>query len=524
MNINKPKRMMAVILTVLILSVTVLTGCNNGAGAVTPGASATEVPPPENTPQATNLGTFTVVMPDNGSYQVGQENETIKKAIIDKIVIDRGVLVDMNMVPLPYDDYFNAINTLAGSGQPIDCIIDNYSTFNVYSGIQGLCVPLDNLLLEDGQNLLQKIDQPRWQKVTANNSILAIPNMALVEETCLYARKDMLDMLGMPMPTSREGFIGTLIALSTLPSDITPLAINWNQALDYMTYLHHVPANEFANEGEGYFMREEDKFFIEFMDMMKRFYAKGYIPQDFFDLTDKEVTTLFTSGLAMMYVSEYTDVASDYKKLLSVSPTADVALVSNPSYRRMVEPIMSAEEPISEICIFASYGQNHKAAMTYYDWMLTDVEKYETTKIGIMGKHLNFNNMAHEYEYLGDFANAETPYHSLYGFGMTNHALYPPLLPLNGDATDIKCQTLQKNSYDLIANARVRDEGRYELSQEVQGALYYYRTEMDEAVKRYIKGEIDANKFKQYLYNNKGNIEIITSYLDTNYGARPTVN
>jgi ABC-type glycerol-3-phosphate transport system substrate-binding protein len=522
MNIKKSTRTtMTVILAIILLGMTVYTGCNSGSNAVTSAGTATPVPPPENTPQPTNLGTFTVVMPDNGSYQTGAENETIKKAIIEKLARDRGVIVDMNMVPLPYDDYFNAINNFAGSGQPIDCIIDKYSTFNVYKGVQGLCVPLDDLLLQDGKNLLEKIDQSRWQKVTANNNILAIPNMAMVEETCLYARKDTLDMMGIPVPKTRENFIGTLFALSTLiPSGITPLAINWNQSLDYMTYLHHVPANDFVNEGKGFFMREQDEFFIDFMDMMKRFYTKGYIPKDFFDLTDNDVTTLFTSGLAMMYVSEYTDVASDYKKLLSTTPTAEVALVSNPSYRRMEEPILSAEEPISQICVFASYGKNHKAAMTYYDWMLSDVERYETTKLGVMGTHINFNNIAHECEYLGDFAVGATPYNKLYGFGMENHALYAPVAPLNGDVTDMKCKKLQKTSYDLLSSAKIKDEGRYALSENAQGALYYYRTEIDEAVKRYIKGEIDASKFRQYLHKNQGNIDIIVGELNANYGAK----
>ncbi|MCK5130077.1 MAG: hypothetical protein KAQ68_09500 [Clostridiales bacterium] len=478
--------------------------------------SASPLPDSQATPEPISLGSFTIVIPDKEKYLEGVDNNLIKLHIINSIVEDRGVQLDINIIPLNYSDYFTQISTLVSSGQKIEAIIDKFSMFDTYAGIENLSVPLDNMLLEYGNNLLSNIDPQRWSEVTHNNNILAIPSASLSESTAMYVRKDVLKMMSLQDIKTREEFEAILGAFSVfIPDGITPLAMNWTQALDYMSYLHYIPSTDYWLEPDGYVMREQTYYYHDFLDMMKKFYSRKYIPEDFFDISEEQVRTMFTSGLSMMYITEYTNIADDYKTLLETQPTAEVELVKKPTYRRMTVPRLSAETSIDDICIFTSYGQNHSALMVYLDWLIADVENYETARIGIMGTHVNFNNLNHEYEYLGQYAEADQkPYNALYSLDFLHSAIYSQIAPTNGNPINMKSELLQRISYEHLSTALTQVELVYPLSAEAQSAMYYYRLAMDETTRRYIKSEITYIQFKQFLNDNKGNADIVLNEIN----------
>ena len=495
-----------------------LSACTPDGSSTDPAANteATASPEANITPEPQNYGSFTAVMPDDGKYKIATENDYVKQAIINDIIREKGIQVDMNVLPLDSSDYFNQINSLISSGQSLECIIDDYSMFDVYMGIEGLCLPIDELLLQYGQGLLNTIDSERWNAVTYNDNIFAVPGASLAENTAMYVRQDILSKMGLNSIVTRDEFNAALIAFSTLSSsNITPLAVNYQQALDYMSYLTHVPANDYTYEYNKYMLREQHKYFPDFLDMLKNYYEKGYIPKDFFDLTESDVTSLFTSGLAMMYITEYTDVANEYEQLLSVVTNAEVALVTKPTHRRMAYVKLSAETPVSDICLFTSYGQNHPSLMVYLDWMLSDVENYETANLGILGTQINFNNLAHEYQLLGEYESKSDFYNSLFGLGISHDGIYAPVAPINGNALTMKYLGLELESYKHLSNSAIVYEGTYPLSQDAQTALSYYRASMDEAIRRYVTGELTYAEYMQYYHSNEENIEVIINELNT---------
>lgn len=516
---NNKKKIAASVLLALVLCLAVFfAACDssNPSPDTSPNTQATPSPETNVTPEPQNYGAFTVVIPDNGKYGLGTENDFVKQKIIDDIVKEKGIQIDITVLALDAGDYLNRINAVISAGQSVECIIDDYSMFDTYIGVEGLCIPIDNLLVEQGQGLLNSISSEVWNAVTSNNMIYAVPGVALKENTAMYVRQDILSLMGLNKIVTRDEFDASLIAFSTLESmGVIPLAINYEQALDYMSYLRHSPTNDYVYEYGEYIMREQHRYFPDFLKMLKKYYTNGYIPKDFFDLSEDEVSTLFTSGLAMMYVTEYTDVADEYSQLLATAPDADVQLVTKPTHRRMAQVELSAETPVSDICLFTSYGQNHSALMVYLDWLLSDVENYETANIGILGTQVNFNNLAHEYQLLGDYEQKTDFYNSLYGLGISHDAIYPPVVPINGDLQTIKYLQLQSDSYAHLSTASVVDEGTYFLSPEAQAALAYYRFSMDEAVRGYVTGGISYAEYMQYYENNKPNAKIVIDELNT---------
>lgn len=521
MIIKKINRKLAatVLLALILCLAAFFAACNrnNPSNDENQNTEATPSPEANITPEPQNLGSFTVVIPDNGKYGLATENDFVKQKIIDDIVKEKGMQIDLNVLTLNGSDYINEINAVINSGQGVECIVDDYSMFDVYMGIENLCQPIDNLLIERGQGLLNSISSDIWSAVTYNNMVYAVPGVSLKETTAMYVRQDMLDRMGLNKIVTREEFDAALRAFSTLTeqSGIIPLAANYEQALDYMSYLRHSPTNDYIYEYGEYIMREEHRYFPGFLEMLKNYYESGYLPPDFFDISEDAVSTLFTSGLAMMYITDYTEVAEDYATLLSASPQADVQLVTKPIHRRMAEVELSAETPVSQICLFTSYGQNHAALMVYLDWLLSDVENYETAKLGILGTQINFNNMAHEYQLLGDYEQKNDFYNSLFGLGIHHDAIYAPVVPINGDPTKMKCLKLAFDSYSHLSTATMIDEGIYNLSPQAQEALAYYRFAMDEAIRKYITGEIEYAEYARYYENNKGNAKVVIDELNT---------
>ncbi len=521
-KINK-KAVASVSLALILCLGLFMTACNKDQTSPEEdlNSTATEAPVVNTTPEPQNFGAFNVVIPDNGKYSIATENDVIKQAIINDIVKEKGIAVDMNVIPLDSNDYINQINSILSSGQSVECIVDDYSMLNTYLGISGLCVSIDNLLTQYGQGLLNTISTDAWNAVTYNDMICAVPSQSLYENTAMYVRQDVLDMMGMGVIDSREMFDASLIAFSTIDG-ITPLALNYSQALDYMSYLRHSPSNDYIFEYGKFQLREQHKYFPDFLDMLRTYYTKGYLPKDFFDISEEDVTNLFTSGLAMMYVTEYTDVAEDYEALMATTPTANVQLVTKPTHRRMAYVELSAETPVSDVCVFTSYGQNHTALMVYLDWLLGDVENFETANLGILGTQVNFNNMAHEYQLLGEYEQKTDFYNALYGLGLKHGGIYASVVPINGDTSVIKRKQVELDSYLHLSTAAVVNEGSYTLSDETQAAYAYYRATMDEGIRKYVTGEINYPEYLQYYENCKSNAEVVVNELNTkaNNGTR----
>ena len=512
------KKAAASLILALILCLAVFaSGCggNNVPAQTTQNVDVTPEPEANVTPEPQNFGGFTVVIPDNGKYQIATDNDFVERKIAEDIVKEKGIYVDINVLPLDSTDYIGQINAVIAGGQSVECIVDDYSSFDVYVNVPNLCVPIDSLLVEYGQNLLNSISSDRWDAVTFNNQVYAVPGAGLPESTAMYVRQDILRMImGMDTIVTREEFNAALRAFSTL-KDVTPLAVNYEQALDYMSYLTHSPSNDYVYEYGKYVMREQHGYFDDFLELLKEYYEDGYLPQDFFDLSKQQVSEMFTSGLAMMYVTEYTNVADEYSTLLSQSPTAEVSLVTKPTHRRMAYVELSGETPVSDICLFTSYGQNHQALMVYLDWLLSDVENYETAKLGVLGTQINFNNMAHEYQLIGEYEQKTDFYNGIFGLGIDHDGTFAPVYPINGDANKMKYEKLRYDSYAHLSTAAVVDEGTYTLSENAKAALAYYRFSMDEAIRKYVTGEIDHNAYLQYLYNNDANADVVLGELNT---------
>lgn len=491
---TKIRRML--LLSLAMIMVITLCACN-GVGK---NAEPTPIPTPEQ--EATNmdslpdLGTFVSIVPDNGKYDVPEENEIVKKHIIQKIAESKQVKLDMNVIALPATDYITEINNLLVSGQAVDSITGDYTLFKTLTGQQNFCTPMDQLLQEHAPTVLSTIDESRWSEVMVNNQIMGLPGCSMPEETVMFTRGDVLRMMGLPETKTKEQFIASLAAYKAIGK--LPLAMTWSQILDCLAYMYAIPTNDYFLEGEKAVMREHTYYYLnDFIPDMKRFYKLGYLHPDVFTVTEQQMKDVFLAGEAGVYATEYEDIIYDMDALKAKDPNAEMDLVTAPSYRRMPKPRLSGESPIGNVMVLYSKGQHHQALMTYKDWAYTDGVNYVTAQHGVTGTHINYNMHAAEFEYLGKYAEGSPTYTGLYTLGVGLNGIFPQALLKSGDPALQRKSDILRGTYTYLTSSRVTYEPQVPLSDNAKSMLGVYRASMDDAVQRYIKGELTRQKFDE---------------------------
>ncbi len=489
----------------------ILTLCAcSGVGG--PKATPTPLPTPEEDQSymdnLTDLGTFVSIVPDNGKYNVPEENEIVKQHIIKSIAQTKQVKLDMNVMALPADDYITQINNVLTSGQAVDSISGDYDLFRVLSGQQNFCAPMDSLLQTHAPNILSLIDEGRWNTVMVNNQIMGIPGCSLPEETVMFARGDITMMMGLNEIKTKEQFIASLAAFKAVGK--VPLAMTWSQIMDCLAYMYYIPTNDYYLERDKAIMREQTYYYLnDFIDNMRKFYRLGYLHPDVFTASELDMKQLFLNGEAGVYATEYNDIIFDMDTLKGQDATAEMKLITAPTFRRMPKPRLSGEQPVDSVLVLYSKGKHHQALLTYKDWAYTDGVTYVTTQYGVTGTHINYNMAASEFEYLGKYAEGAPTYTGLYMLDIDLNGVFQPAFLKSSDPALQHKSDLLRETHQYLTTSKVTYEPQVPLSAEAQNMMNIYRTTVDDAVQKYIKGEINRVEFDEKLESCKDEAKVI---------------
>lgn len=180
-------------LTVLV------TGCSNGGGA-TPGASSS------SNAGGAAASSLKVEIFDRGNTPQGY---TITDSYLTRYVKDnfsKTSNIDVQFVPIPRSEEIAKLNVLMASGDDVPDIVFTYdqAVFERYAE-QGGLADLTDLLNEHGQNLKKFLGDDTLAYGQLEGKQFAIPGKRmLTERYSSWIRKDWLDKVGLPMPSSTD--------------------------------------------------------------------------------------------------------------------------------------------------------------------------------------------------------------------------------------------------------------------------------------------------------------------------------
>lgn len=294
----KIKKMLA-LLPVSTLLITALAGCGSDTNKVSQSAS-----PAASAAAATPSGspvTLTVEVFDRGVQgQPDLNNNTWTRYINDNFGKQNNAIV--KFVPVPRSQEIEKLNVLMAANEAPDISFTyDSATVSRYAKVNGI-VQLNNLLDKYGKELTNYLGKTVLSYGLFDGKQMAIPaKRTSLAWNGMFIRKDWLDKLGMPVPTTRDELYNTLIAFR----DKNPGGVNgvipWGLAATGLNY-------NYGNLGESFWGKQSDEEFNtapswlrpgnkDALKFLNKLYNEKLISPDFaLDKTAKQADADLTNG------------------------------------------------------------------------------------------------------------------------------------------------------------------------------------------------------------------------------------
>ena len=368
------------------------TATSSLAENTTTSGSTTQSNEPSTTTEATSaepedLGKLLLVLPDwsGGTYEYDDENEIVLNELKKRLLEDRNQLIDIETMPYPGASFMDKLNTILAGGEPIDAFGMWYpwNGFLGYASKPGLAADLTDKVKEY-PNIISTIPQISWDAVTLNNRIFAIPDYQLPQTHGIYVRKDILDEAGLPVPTTIQEMENALEAITNAGLMGLPCG---------MQYLDRAFCGAFELPFANY--KESDGFvnhrlfhpnFEAYIELLRNWYAKGYIVPDFMTINLEQQQQFLSSGRAGASIGWYSWMTNDYPIIKDAYPDADIAvtLVLDAGYQNGG---IELEAAITNYLMPLAKSDKIDSLLAFLDWRWSSYENTLICEKGVNGIH-----------------------------------------------------------------------------------------------------------------------------------------
>ncbi|MBB6670835.1 extracellular solute-binding protein [Cohnella nanjingensis] len=292
-------------LSALTLLTSVLAACSNSNhDAKESGPASTSTPTStsstENKPSG-SPATLTVEIFDRGIQgQPDLNNNTWTRYINEHFGKPNNAVV--KFVPVPRSQEVDKLNVLMASGEAPDISFtyDNTTVYR-YAKMNGI-MQLNDLIAEHGKELTNYLGEKVLSYGVYNGKQMAIPaKRTSLAWGGMFIRKDWLDKLGLPLPTTRDELYNTLVAFRDKNPGGVDGVIPWGLAATGMNY-------GTGNLVDSFWEAQSEEEFVtvpgwlrpgnkEAMKFLNKLYNEKLISPDFaLDKTAKQVDADVTNG------------------------------------------------------------------------------------------------------------------------------------------------------------------------------------------------------------------------------------
>ena len=257
---------------------------------------------------------------------VDVNNDPTAKAITEKT----GYTVEYSMTS--QDNPLQRLNLELASGADYDIVRMGPDEFRALVG-QNAFLPLDDLLAKYGQEMKSVISAETWELTTYDGKIYGVPMMnerANIESTILM-RKDILDALGLEVPTTKEEFASVLRAVKKAYPDMIPYSVMSSGNVNGIyseTLLSAFDIYFEWNDVDGtlkhYVQMPEYK---EYLAYLATLYSEGLIDKDIAINKKVNLDEKFTSGKVFAIPSNWYEASTQVPALYANVPSAEITYV-----------------------------------------------------------------------------------------------------------------------------------------------------------------------------------------------------
>ncbi|GIP26281.1 putative ABC transporter peptide-binding protein YtcQ [Paenibacillus sp. J23TS9] len=294
-------KIMMVLLPVLALLAGTLAGCGSDTTKESQSTSSTTSTSKEEAKSSDSPVTLTVEVFDRGIQgQPDLNNNTWTRYINDNFGKQNNAIV--KFVPVPRSQEVDKLNVLMAAGEAPDISFTyDSATVSRYSNMNGI-LQLDDLLDNNGKDLTNYLGKTVLSYGAFDGKQMAIPaKRTSLAWIGMFIRKDWLDKLGMPIPTTRDELYNTLIAFRDKNPGGVDGIIPWGVAATGMNY-------GYGNLIDSFWGKQSEEEFVttpgwlkpgnkDAFKFLNKLYNEKLISPDFaLDKTAKQVDADVTNG------------------------------------------------------------------------------------------------------------------------------------------------------------------------------------------------------------------------------------
>ena len=341
---------------------------------------------------------------DGGKSNPTNNNWT--KWIKEKFLEDEGI--NVTFVPIPRWEDVTSMNNLMAAGTPPDVCVsyspDLVASYRDQGGLMDISPYIDTLLVDlkeflgpdkalPGREFIRRYEDPKTKKIYSLPARRVNTAMRSV-----FIRKDWLDKLGLPLPSTTEEFYNSLVAFR----DHDPGGVGKNNVVPFLTGYDlfwgtqtitfpfidpHLSIRDrwVYSVIDRYYALPGYKEGIRFINKM---YNEGLIDRNFpLYKTESDVFNVFKAGFAGSYSDNWERIYRDGDLLLEDLqknvPEADMVPVNCTTD---VNGILrqSSYDAAGAIMFIPASCKNPEAALRYINWM-SRFENYNFLQIGPEG-------------------------------------------------------------------------------------------------------------------------------------------
>lgn len=319
----------------------------------------------------------------------------VLEQIHDKILEDTNVDVEFILAPIDNTEYNNKLNLMLAGGEQIDIFLTNG-----WEDLQrnGLLADLTDILAVN-PDLTNVFGNAMEAMKTNDGKIWGLPRNGDASHYPVWIRKDWLDKVGLPVPTTIDEYETAMKAFKD-----QDLAGN-GKTIPMLTSFENLPhclLGAFTKDGTGVYEAPDGTIMPFFMapgykDMMTKvnsWYKDGLVDKETFIYKDNQRIDLIKQGRVGSTALWFSRVTLNEQELKKLVPEADyvIAVLEGPegksetvnAYARLPIGISTATGTTGYV--ISAKCKNVEAAIKVFDWGFTDMSNYITSRYGLEGE------------------------------------------------------------------------------------------------------------------------------------------
>lgn len=337
---------------------------------------------------------------------------------------------DLDFRLIPHAEYAEKMQLMLASDDRPDVM---QSVFidgpELAGGVEaGAFMPLNDLLEEHGQNLLEKIPQEAWDLVTyeGDGQIYAIPQyLSNTSRRGVAIRMDLLEKTGLDIPETTDEYLEVLRAFKELGVE---------HPFQGREKFHYADTFFGAFDAMPYQWEEHDgkvmpKFMVgdkikKALEFYRTMYEEGLIHKEFLTIPQPEYRSNIISGKAGMWSMNVEEVSAWEKEIQQNVPEAEVAIIPAPKEPGGRGGHFYYDVVSRSFLINSETEVDPAKIIQFFDWQVSD-EAHDFFTYGIEGDTYTVNeNGEIEYEIKDDINFLNEQFYRTSWLWMIRDAVY----------------------------------------------------------------------------------------------------